>query len=78
MAESPCHAPVELAASQLVPAPKVDKHLSRVRVFLTPSPAAAGERVSPALGLDDRKTELIALPFIGEGVGVVLRHRVSE
>ena len=65
-------APSQLAGRQIVHAPKVAEHLSRGRVFLAPATGAAVERAQPALGLDDRETELIALPFLGEAIGTVL------
>ena len=71
-------APSQLAGSQIVYAPKVAEHLSRGCVFLAPAFGAAVERAQPALGLDDRETELVALPFFGEGVGAFLRRSVCE
>ena len=71
-------APSQLAGRQIVHAPKVAEHLSRGRVFLAPASGAAVERAPPALGLDDRETEFIALPFLGEAIGTVLSGGVCE
>ena len=71
-------APSQLTGRQVVHAPKVAEHLSRGRVFLAPASGAAVERAQPALGLDDRETELIALPFLGEAIGTVLSGGVCE
>ena len=71
-------APSQLAGRQIVHAPNVAEHLSRGRVFLAPATGAAVERAQPALGLDDRETELIALPFLGEAIGTVLSGGVCE
>ncbi len=72
------NAPAEFAGRQIVYAPKIAEHLSRGGVFLTPATRTAVERPEPALGLDDRETKLITLPFLGETVGAVLRRSVRE
>ena len=72
------NAPAEFAGGQIVHPPKITEHLGRGRGLLAPAPGAAIQWAPPALGLDDREAELVALPFLGEAVGAVLRRVVRE
>ena len=71
-------APAKVAGSHIVDPPQVAQHLGRWRRFLAVPPGAAVERALPAFGFDDRETELVALPLLGEAVGPALRRIVSE
>ena len=72
------NAPAELAGGQVIHAPKIAQQLGRGGIFLAPTPGAAVERSEPALGLDNRESELITLPFLREAIGAVLRRSVPE
>ena len=72
------NAPAEFAGGQVVHTPKIAEHLGRGRGLLTPAPGAAIKWPAPALGLDDREAELIALPFLGKAVGAVLSPRIMS
>ena len=70
--------PTERARREIVDASQIAQHLGRWRRLLAGSPGVAVERTQPALGLHDRKTELVAPPLLGEAVGPALRRIVCK
>lgn len=71
-------AQAKVAGREIVHTSQIAKHLGRGRDSLSPASGAAIEGPEPALGLDDRKSKLVTFPLLGESVGPVLRHIVSE
>ena len=72
------NAPAQLAGRQIVHAPQITKHLRRGRGFFAAPLGAAVERTPPALGLDDRRAQLVTLPFFYEQVGADFCRSVRE
>ena len=71
-------APAKMAGREIVHASQIAKHLGGGRDSLSPASGPAIEGPEPALGLDHRKSKLVTLPLLGEGVGAVLRRIVGE
>ncbi|MDE0005237.1 MAG: hypothetical protein OXQ29_21310 [Rhodospirillaceae bacterium] len=72
------NAPAHRTFAEVVHAAKVAEHLRRGRGFLAPFTGPAIQQARPALGLNDRQSEFVSLPFLEEAVGVVFRGIVLE
>ena len=71
-------APAEIAGCEIVDPAQIAQHLGGWRRLFAVLAGAAVERAQPALGLDDREAEPVALPVLGKAVGPVLRGHVRE
>ena len=70
-------APAESSGCEVIDATEVPEHL-RGGSGLGVQVGAPVERKHPGLGLDDGEPQLVALPFLPEIVGAVLRRLVGE